>query len=365
MKVRFNRQEMAEALAVVCGVASARTPKPILQCVHVEVAADVIMLSATDLEIGIRHAVTQVETDKQGDTVVNAETLAKIVRESPDEILTMSIEGNSLKLQGVGSQFHIHAQDAEAFPPVGNMEGEPHFVFEHDMLRRLMEWTVFAAARESTRYAINGILWEISGDRISMVATDGRRLSLARGRTASAGEKQATSVIVPAKAMSLFARLPSSGDSRVGVQASANQLMIKAGRAVIGTSLVEGSFPRYQDVIPTDNDRSAKIGTPEFLSALKRAALLTDEESKGVRFAFTPGELTLSSRAPEQGDATISMPVAYKGEPMNIGFNPVFLLDVMRVIHDKEFEFAFKDPNRPGVVRTEEEFLYVIMPVNL
>jgi DNA polymerase-3 subunit beta len=172
-------------------------------------------------------------------------------------------------------------------------------------------------------------------------------------------------VIVPTKALSLLGRLTIDPATRTGVKLSRNQLSLDAGRAKVNTALVEGQFPRYQDVIPTDMDRTAQLNTAEFLSALKRAALLTNEESKGVRFAFENGSLTLSSRAPEQGEATVAMPVRYTGDPIEIGFNPVFLLEVLRVVREDEVTFAFKEPNRPGVIRLGDDFVYVIMPVNL
>ena len=140
---------------------------------------------------------------------------------------------------------------------------------------------------------------------------------------------------------------------------------MKVGGAVIHTSLIEGHFPKYQDVIPADCDRVVQLNTAEFHSALRCAALLTNEESKGVRLSFAEGGLTLSSRAPEQGEATISLEIAYDGEPIQIGFNPVFLSDVLRVVHTDEITFAFKDSKRPGVVRMGDNFIHVVMPVHL
>jgi len=365
MKLRINREELAEALSAVSAVASVRSPKEVLKCVRLEVRPDVLLLSATDLELGIRSAVTQVEVDKPGETLVVADTLSKIVRECADEILALETEGNHLHVRGMGSHFRIVTQSVEDFPPVPAMEGEPDFMVEHETLRRLIEWTVFAAARESTRYAINGILWELSDKGLVLAATDGRRLSV--GRVKVSGVKKGASVqaIVPGKALSLFARLPVDGDSGVAVKIAPNQMLLKIGRSMISTSLIEGHFPKYQDVIPSDNDRTVALNTMEFLGALKRAALLTNEESKGVRLAFSDGNLTLSSRAPEQGDATISMPIPYKGEAIDIGFNPVFLTDVLRVAHSDEVTFAFKEANRPGLIKLDDSFVHVVMPVNL
>jgi DNA polymerase-3 subunit beta len=365
MKLRLNRQEMAESLTALCSVAAARTPKEILKCVRIEAQSDVLLLSATDLELCLRCAVTQVEVEDLGETLVVAETLAKIVRECTDELLSIETDASMLHVRGEGVHFQIVTQDAVEFPPVPVLEDEPDFTIERGLLSRLIEWTVFASARESTRYAINGVLWEVDGDGLTLAATDGRRLAVGHGKLTTTGSAPIPSVIVPSKALSVFGRLPADDDQRVGVKISGNQLLMSMGGSLIGTILVEGHFPKYQDVIPGDCDQLIKLNSSEFLAALKQAALLTNEESKGVRLSFSKGNLTLSSRAPEQGEATISMPVAYEGESLEIGFNPVFLLDVLRVVHTDEITLALKEANRPGVVRVDDDFVHVVMPVNL
>lgn len=365
MKIRFNRQEMADALSAVCNVTALRTPKEVLKCVHLEAQSDILLLSATDQEISIRCAVTQVEVDKPGTTLVVADTLNRIVRECDDEILDIELVDGDLNVRGQGSHFKIITQASSDFPPVPVMEGDPDFSIDHTQLRRLIEWTLFASARESTRYAINGVLWVLEGDRITLAATDGRRLSVAHGKIASPLKSDILQVIVPSKALSLFSRLPVDPDSTIGVKITSNQLLLKTPGAIISTTLVEGHFPKYQDVIPTDCDRLVQLNTTEFHSALKRAALLTNEESKGIRLAFSDDNLTLSSRAPEQGEATISISAQYKGESVEIGFNPLFLTDVLRVAHTDEITFAMKEANRPGVIRLNDDFIHVVMPVNL
>jgi DNA polymerase-3 subunit beta len=365
MKLRFNRNEMAEVLSAIGGVAVARTPKEILKGVHIEARSDVVLLSATDLELSLRCAATQVEVDEPGETVVVAETLSRIVRECADEVLTIETDGNLLHVRGVGSHFQIVTQDPADFPPVPSMDGEADFAMGHGDLRRLVELTVFSAAKESTRYAINGVLWEVEQGRLTLAATDGRRLSVAHGDLLEAGRAERPRAIVPAKALALLGRLPLEEDARVAVQISGNRILLDMGRVTMSTALVEGQFPKYQDVVPSDCDQIAELNTAEFLSALRRAALLTNEESAGVRFSFADGSLTLSSRAPEQGEAEIALPVEYKGEPLEIGFNPVFILELLRVVHTERLTLALKEANRPGVIRIGDEFVYVVMPVNL
>ena len=366
MKLRFDQQEMAEALRAICSVAGGpRTPKEILKRARMEVRPDVLLLTGTDLELGLRYAVTRIEVDEPGDTLVIADMFSRIVNECTDEVLSVETVENMLHIRGTGSHFQIMTQDPGEFPPVPAMEGEPDFTIEQGLLARLIGWTVFAAARESSRYAINGVMWEVEKDKLTLAATDGRRLSLARGTLAESVSSTIPQVIVPGKALSLLSRLPGEADAKVGVKITSNQLLMDVGPALISTSLVEGHFPKYQDVIPEDCDRLVQLNTADFASALKQAALLTNEESKGVRLSLAEGNLTLSSRAPEQGEATVSLRVEYSGEPVDIGFNPVFLADVLRVAHADEITAAFKEAKRPGVIRIGDDFVYVVMPVNL
>lgn len=365
MKLRFNRAEAGDALSAICSVAGSRTTKDILKCVRLEARSDVLLLSATDLELSLCCAISQVEVEEPGEVLIVADTLAKIVRECSDELLQVETKNTKLDIRGEGSHFQIVTQDPSTFPAIPSMEGEPDATIEYGALSRLVELTAFAAAHESTRYAINGVLWDVDGAKLTLAATDGRRLAVATGELSGDGLSGQTNAIVPSKALLILSRLSIEADTRVGIQLKENQLLLSLGRASISTSLVEGRFPKYQDVVPSDCDREVTLNTSEFLSALKRAALLTNEESKGVRFCFDDGTLTLSSRAPEQGEATISFPVNLGGEKLEIGFNPVFLFDVLRVIHEDEFVFALKAENRPGVVRLGQHYTYVIMPVNL
>ncbi len=364
MKASVNRQELAEALAVVGGVLSVRTTKPILQCVLVHVEQDCAVLGATDLELSVRHTVSQIEVMEPGGVVLSADKLTQIVRESADEVLELETVENICHVRGADSHFQLVSQDAREFPAIAEMETPVDFEVEAALLRRLVDWTVFAAARENTRYAINGVLWERKGKKLTLVSTDGRRLSLACG-TVATGTDADVQVIVPTKAMHLLQRIATDDGDKVSVKATDNQILLATRRATVGAALVEGRFPQYQDVIPQDNDKCVVMRTEEFLSAVRRAALLTNDESKGLKMLFDKGTLALSSRAPEQGEARVTMPVDYRDEAIEIGFNPIFLTDVLRVVFDETVTFEFKAANRPGVIRCGSDFQYVVMPINL
>jgi len=228
----------------------------------------------------------------------------------------------------------------------------------------LIERTGFSVAKENTRYAINGVLCEKQGKRVSLVATDGRRLAWA-SRSLEKEGKGDVDRIVPAKTLIVLQRILASTEGPVAVQLGENQVIVRAGMYVVSSALVEGHFPQYRDVIPKDSDKKVELATQEFLSGIRRAALLTNEQSKGVRLRFAEGKLVLSSRAPEQGEATISLSIDYDGPLMEIGFNPVFLQEALRVVGTPTVVLEMKDANRPGILRAGESFLYVVMPVSL
>jgi DNA polymerase-3 subunit beta len=244
------------------------------------------------------------------------------------------------------------------------MEGEADFEIPAETLRGMVEWTVFAAARENTRYAINGVLWEQDKGVLTLVATDGRRLSLIAAEVTRSGGTP-VHAIVPVKAIQLFQRIASEDGDSVRVKLVGNQILLRTQRATMSSALVEGHFPRYQEVIPTDSNKVLHVDTQEFLSAVRRAALLTNEESRGVRLSITSQQMKLASRAPEQGEAEITIPVQYKGDDLDIGFNPNFLVDVLRAVRTDEVAFELKEPNRPGILRVGPRQLYVVMPLNL
>lgn len=363
MKLNVNRQEFADALGMVSTVASGRTPKPILNCVLLEAQSDHCLLAATDLEIGIRFTIAQVEVAQKGKVVLPADKLNAIVRESQDEILALESDDSVCHVRGAGAHYQIYTQDAADFPPVSELDGDPDFEIPMGSLRRMAEWTAFAAARENTRYAINGVLWEKSDKKLTLVATDGRRLSLARGKVKGDGKPPES--IVPAKAMQLLHRLSGEADAPVQARFTDSQVILNSNRVTLSAALVEGQFPKYRDVIPTDLNRKVTVATADLLSAVRRAALLTNEESRGVRFTLAEDTLTLASRAPTQGEATITLPVHLNGEGLEIGFNPHFLIDALKVVDSDEVVLELKESNRPGLLKAGPDYQYVVMPVSL
>jgi DNA polymerase III subunit beta len=366
MKVICNRGELLQALMVAGNVVAARTPKPVLQCVKLTAADDKLTVAATDLEVAIRYSDSQVQIEQPGEVLVPADKLRDIVRESMDDTLSVELAGESARIRGQDSDYKIFTQKASDFPPVPDFEGEPSFELDAKSLKQLIGQTIFAAKQESTRYAFNGVLFGVKGKKIHLVSTDGRRLAMAKGEliTDRLG-KEGGKAIVPTKALVLIDKLLDDPEETVGFQLKENQVIFHTSHATLTSNLVEGQFPPYEDVIPKDADKQMTAATADFLSAIRRAALLTDEQSKGVRMAFGKKGLTLSSRSPEAGEAQVTFPCKYEGADVEIGFNPQFLTEALRVVDTDEVNFELTAPNRPGLLKGGPNFLYVIMPVNL
>ncbi len=378
MKVICNRGALLEALMVAGNVVAARTPKPVLQCVKLTADNDRLTIAATDLEVAIRYSDSQVQIEQGGEVLVPADKLRDIVRESVDDTLAIevstekdgadgsSVGGTYAHIRGQDSHFKIFTQKASDFPPVPDFEGEAGFEVNGGLLKRLIGQTLFAAARETQRYAINGVLLVAKAKKLSLISTDGRRLAMAKGDLITDKlPKDGAKAIIPAKAMTMMEKLIDDPEEAVGFQVRENQVIVHTSSATLTSNLVEGQFPPYEDVVPKDTDKQMSAATADFLSAIRRAALLTTEESKGVRMAFSKKGVVLTSRSPESGEATVNFPCKFEGGDVEIGFNPQFLTDALRVVDSDEITLELSAPNRPGLLKGGPDFLYVIMPVNL
>lgn len=368
MKVTFNRSALAEALGLITSVVPTRTPKPILKCVRIAASGKEMRIYATNLEIGLDYLVSEVEVEQDGEAVIEADRLAAIVRESVEDVLVLEASDTTCDIRGMDSHFTVYGQDPKQYPKVPSFDpGDADLKISLEQLQLGIEQCLFATAKESSRYAINGVLWEVKGKKLTLVATDGRRLARCRVdlQQAPSGDAADKKIIVPAKTMALLDKIGAPEKEAVAAKFVDNQVLLSCANVVVSSNLVEGNFPKYEDIIPSDHDKKLSLLTEAALSAVRRAALLTSEESKGIKLALNGQALVFSGSSPEAGAAEVSMPVEYGGEPIDIGFNPQFLIDVLRVIRTPEFEMQLGQPDRPGLIKSGNDFLYVLMPINL
>lgn len=404
MKVIADRAALLEAINLVAAVVPQRTPSPALSCVKLTAARSgsvgELTLAGTDAEHALSINLTQVDVTDPGVAVVNAHKLQQIVQniDQGDPTVSIELDGDLCTIKGTNSRFKIMSYPSADFPPLPDMDAASkgggggrdtaRAVFTHSAggLLRLIARTIFATARETSRYAINGVLLKRDGKKLEMVATDGRRLALCRATARSAPGDSGTgasSCIIPTKALNLITRLAGDAESSIRVAITDNRVFFAfidgvdggdkkgtpaAPRAILSSALVEGAFPPYEDVIPKDHDKRVGAATDELARAVRQASVLTNEESRGVRLAFSgkSKQLKISSRAPEMGESEIQMPLSeYAGEDLEISFNPQFISDALKAIDEVEVKIDLKAPNKPGVLRAGDDFLYVVMPVNL
>lgn len=392
MKVICDRGALLDAINLVSGAVAGRTPRVQLTCIKVSAdrrdGVGELVLAATDAEISMRVRLSQVDVQETGETLIPADKLRAIVNaEDGEPTLTLDSEGEVCHIRGADAHFKIYGFPPTDFPPIpefgdvvaGSAEtpkAKGVFAYRAGALDTLVGRTLFATARENSRYAINGVLLKREGKKLEMVATDGRRMALCRSTVPAGADKESKGVscIIPTKALSQLQKLFRDPDEQVQVAITDNQVFFSLGtekdphRAVLSSNLVEGTFPPYEDVIPKDQDKKVVFDRDAMNSAVRRAALLTNEESRGVRLKFNgkAKKLELTSRAPEMGEAQVSVELtSYEGEDIEIGFNPMFLVDVLKVVSESDIILELKAPNKPGVIRVGSDFLYVVMPVNL
>jgi len=369
MKVVCDRAHLLEALTTAGSVVAPRNTSPALACVRMTAKGGLLTIRATDTEVSVAVSVPQVDVQQEGDTLLPAEKLLQIVRASDDTTLTMEMQGQTMLLRGEDAKYKIFCLDPKDFPKIPELPpSKTDFETTAEQMRRLIARTLFATAMDTSRYAFNAVLLDREGRKLRMVATDGRRLALARGEC-SKGEGEFRA-IVPTKTMNVLNRLMHDPAAPVAVAREETRIQFRIGAgedaAVLVSQLVEGTFPPFEDVIPKDHDKKISFDRDALGSAVRRAALLTNEESKGVRMTFGSDSLVLRSRAPELGEAEITLPMEkYHGEPIEIGFNPSYLTDALKVIDPGEVIIELKAPNKPGVLKAGAEFTYVVMPVNL
>jgi DNA polymerase-3 subunit beta len=366
MKATCNRERFLASFQTAAAVAPARSPKPILQNVKLVVRKDESVLLGTDLEIGVRCKVSGVEAKQPGEAILSTARVGPLLRELADEEIYIEADSSGALLRGQTSEFKLPSEDPAEFPSVPEFEAKAYHVVPARLLRELIRRTAFAADVESTRYALGGALIELDEKHIRMVGTDGRRLALMQGPASSQGghATKGTSPVVPAKALGLVERSLQGDDTEVLMAIGANDVLVKSEQVTIWSRLVEGRFPKYQDVFPKAASSKAFLGAGTLLPVVRQAAIVTSEESRGVDFRFADGQLTLSTKAAEVGQSRIELPIEYEGNAVEITFDPRFLIDFLRVLEPETRVTAeLIDSASAAVFRTEDGYSYVVMPL--
>ncbi len=367
MKIRCDRAKFWEAFQTVSPVVPTRSPKTILQNVKLDVSADGAVLSATDLVVGIRCTVADVEVQAGGSAILPAGRFGSILRESPDEHLEIQADPQGTSVKGERSSFKLPGEDPTEFPDVAVFSEEKYHEVPARFLKEVIRRTIFATDTESSRYALGGVLFELNDSELIAVGTDGRRLAKMEGQAKSIGGHATgdQTTIVPSRSLQLVERALSETDVEINIAARVNDVLVQSSRATIYSRLVEGRFPKWRDVFPRRDD-NLKIELPvgPFLSAVRQAAIVTSEESRGIDFTFGEGNVVLAAETAETGQSRIELPISYDGPPITIMIDPKYMGDFLKVIDpEKPFTLEIKDERSAAVCYTDDGYGYVIMPM--
>ena len=364
MKATCARRSLFEGLQVVGNVVSTSVTKQILSDIKIEVLGEEIELCGTDLEVGLRYRVRGASAEETGALVVPSGIITDILRTAPDEKLTLCVDGTDMIIEGKDSYFRVHGEDPAQFPSIPDFpEGDCLEIEKADLLAMISR-TVFATAQERTRYALNGVLTALDGNRCMMVSTDGRRLAMVRRKCKNVAN-YALQVIVPTKALTQIQKIVTEEDEHVRIRMDENQILVQTSRSTLYAQLIEGQFPDYETVVPSESKMVIELPAAELESAVSRAGLLATEESKAVKMAFTRDMLTLTSRDPEEGEAKVEMPVKYEDEEFTITFNPDYVADVLKAIDGEIVKLKLNEPDQAAVLTDSDDFTYVIMPLGV
>lgn len=368
MKVKFTKEPFLKALGSCVSVINPRSSLPILSNLLIETnSKDDVKITGTDLEIGITTN-TPAHITESGSITVPAKKIYDIVREMPSGEINFHVtKNNSVHISASndksGSQFKIMGIPKDDYPKLIDYGLEKAITLPQKALREALSLTTFAISHDETRYVLNGALFILQENDFKVVATDGRRLAFIK-KTIQNPSKANFNIIIPNKTISELLKLLGE-DGEVKIILEKNQIIFDFGTAHIVSRLIEGHFPNYEQVIPKEEKAAIKIGRDSFLQAVKRASLLTSQEAQAVKIELLKNKLAISSRSPNLGEAREEVPADLRGEDMMIGFNPNYLLDVLKSIDVNEVVLSLSGSDRPGVIKGKEDYLYIIMPMQL
>ena len=373
MKFKINRDHFANGLAQVLNVVGSKATMPILSNVLIEAEKDQISLTTTNLDLGIRCKI-KAEVKETGAVTLPVKRLAGIVRELPNlDVVFDGAANHQVKLTSGGSTFRIMGIGKEEFPPLPEFGEDDVYSLDQADLAMMLRSVSYAQSTDESRYILNGVYFNFRDGKLSLVATDGRRLALL-SKDIPTPESGGGAIILPAKTVSELTRLLDKGalvkinfnDRRAAFQiATDKDTSGLIDHIYLYSKVVEGNYPNYQQVIPKETHQRIKLERELLLQCVHRAALVCSEKANSVKMKLSSNLLELTAQSPDFGEAHESMAISYSGPELQVAFNPAFLIDPLRALTKDEVFFEVKDEMSPGVFKTLENFVCVIMPVRL
>jgi DNA polymerase III subunit beta len=363
MKLSVSKEKLLQGLQTVQNVVSTRTTLPILSNVLLEAENGQLRLTTTDLDVGMSGGI-EATVEKPGAATLPARRLFTIVRELPSAEILLEVDSKSVASIRCGpSYFKILGLPQEEFPPLPKFEGAKTFTLRQKDLKDGLRKTSYAISTDETRYVLNGILLSFKDNKLTLVATDGRRLALVDIELEFPRSHE-VDIILPTKAVTELARLVSEeGDVKMSV--SDNQIAFEVDGTLLVSKLIEGNYPNYRQVIPPEAKERITLERESFLNTVHRVSLLSSEKSNSVKLVFSKNNIDIIANTPEVGEARESLPVAYKGRDFSVAFNPEFLMAPLRNLPNDEVFLDLIDEMSPGVIKVQSPFLYVLMPMRI
>jgi DNA polymerase-3 subunit beta len=362
MKFKVDRDTLLAGIQTVQNVIIAKASLPILSNILIESHQDKLRLTATDLDIGIT-CVIPVDIQEVGAITIPAKRFSDIIKELPSgDVAVSTKKNNQINIETEFCQFKVMGLAKEEFPRLPEFKDREVVKLDQGVLKEMLQLTSFAVSMDETRYILNGILFKINKSTVTLVATDGKRLAVAEKNLASDIGK-AVAIIVPVKTIHELSRnLKEEGELSLII--GGNQILFDLGAVAVISRIIEGEFPDYKQVIPAAAENKMRIGREEFLLAVRRASLLATPDYQAVKLEIFKNKLVVSKATPDVGESREELAVAYQGKELAIGFNPGYIIDVLKNLSDESVDFEVTDSEKPGVIRMNG-YTYIVLPMRL
>jgi len=371
MKIKTTKDILVSAVQTVEGAVATKTTLPILSNVLIEAQNDKIIFNATDLDIGIVYQ-AKAEVIEEGHITVPAKRFADIIRELPEGEVVITVRKNyNMIIDCKTCSFRLVGLPKEEFPAIPKFNNKEYVLIEQGILKKLLKRVSFAMSRDETRYVLNGTLMLFKNKILRLVATDGRRLAMVDSKINIENDKK--EVIIPLKTINELNKILKD-DGQIKIIFGENQIAFELDGTMIISRLIEGEFPNYEQVIPKEKQKEKQekilIDKSRFLSAIKRASLFTSQDSQSIKLDVFKNKLVVSQMTPDIGEVKEEIPMEYKGNELTVGFNPAYLVDVLKILQSDTVDFELTDTEKPGVFKEEllEEkgnYVYIVLPMQI
>jgi DNA polymerase-3 subunit beta len=370
MELVVRKNDLLRELQLFQGIVERKNTIPILANVLMEAKGDEVRFLATDLEVGLRSKCTAAVA-KSGALTLPAKKFYEIIKSLPETDIRIAEDKGGVKVAADRFDSRMQTLPREDFPTLPESGGAPSASLPRTALREMVAKTQFAITGEDTRYFLNGALFVLHPDSMSLVATDGHRLALVTVARDGKANKDADEVkaILPKKTLGELARLLTDGDEDIRYERGENHLFFDVGGRLLISRMIDGQFPAYERVIPKGNDKHIEFERDRLTNAVKRVALLSNERSRAVKFMIDKGKVDVTSSSPDLGEAKETLPVEYSGSAMQICFNAQYVLDFLAAVGTDTVSLELKDEVSQAVMKPVGaegyDYTYVIMPMRV